>query len=628
MPRPRPTSFTNKPPECVQRLAQEWLRRRERGQTPDFVDTLGDGARVEVTRVAAAWTRRLVRRGGACCGDCLDKVAQHYPYEKCIRDGLADGLTKTEAAYRCRWIACCRSKRENRFKETGYCKDFDCSDKPKWSGKKAADGRMTRLGNVVSAGESKSRCMEAGCGKAPEMECIWADGRGRAWFCKRHFDAWSKEDTDGGLPKAIVKQRKVPHGVVGERYGEYPATKKAKATGRKCGDGESVGLFIPLPRRLAEKFPSLGDEDGSPSHVTFLYIGDIKDCREQAKLVDSLRECCRKWWPRCRATLGDLSYFDHEDKNRRVPHVTVEFDKDLSGFKHRMKQELHEAGFEVQDRFPEYNPHVTLAYLEGLDGEWDGDVPRGSWDFDEMEIWGLPDLHKVPLGPSVHKVASSWRARCSHRRVAARHIVRKIAGWWAVTRGNPGINPPPVDKGGLMNALPGTDPGEARYNGDGPADIMDGAIDQIDLEYLMAWGRPATKMELDAVWEFCTGPIEEDGSIDGRPQNQWFLEMAAWLGKKPSEITFYQGDTDVLESLKALWKEGDGPAHLEPYRRQMLRAVEENADFRGEDETRDLAESLESRLQVIRDEQFRGRDGLGGPVPEVVIRTEPGRGPR
>lgn len=65
------------------------------------------------------------------------RMGQHYPYQECVADGKKEGLSEKEAEYRCRYIACCVSKQQNKFKETGYCKSFDCSKKPKWSDKKA-----------------------------------------------------------------------------------------------------------------------------------------------------------------------------------------------------------------------------------------------------------------------------------------------------------------------------------------------------------------------------------------------------------------------------------------------------------------------------------------------------------
>jgi len=598
-----PDNFTKEtPPEPVRQLAEAWLRARLRGAEPDFLD-VADGAVIGVYRLPCG----LVRR----------------------------------------------------------------------------------------ASHSFSRCMAKGCQKPPEVECLWAEGRGRAWHCQKHHDAWVKEDGPDG--RDIIKQQKIPDGVVGEKYGEYPAKKTAgdgdefkkgdrivygplvppgprylpgivvkpqapssldnpvtirvkgegtfetdpdsvtplsrwkrnpdlgktaKATGKKTGVGEHVGLFIPLPKDLAKKFPSLGEDDPSPSHVTFLYIGDCKGKRDQKVLVDTLRDACRRWWPGAKATLGGLEYFTHEDKDRRVPHVSVDFDKDLSGFKHRIRQELEENGVEVEDSWPDFKPHVTLGYLPGTDSEWKGKVPKGSWSFDEMEVWGLPKVHKLKLGPSIYKISDTWLRGRLHRYVAARYLVRKIAGWWAIRPGSPGINCPPVDKGGLMNAIPGTDPPDARYNGDGPADIMDAALADVDMEYLMEWGRPATKQELQAVFDFCTGALREDGSRDyGKHEhvNQWFVEFAEWLGKRPNEIRFFQGDSDIVDALRQNW-DGTGES-LDAYKKEILDLVDKTKKFEGGLEAKDLAERLKARTQVIHDETFRGEDCLeGGEDPEIVIK--------
>jgi tRNA nucleotidyltransferase/poly(A) polymerase/2'-5' RNA ligase len=548
--------------------------------------------------------------------------------------------------------------------------------------------------------------MESGCKKAPEMECIWADGRGRAWFCKKHFDVWSQEDTEDGMPKDIVKQRKVPDGVVGEKYGEYPQKKEArtktakanfavisgklpnqwptgpvrvvdrdeaiehqrqggvviagfgtkdeadtyakevetaeidvhhpdgsvaysgslmgfsevapkmgmrfvdigrtfsllrdpsaqlgrgpnalkaqrkppkgqeqadssdsgddtakweaflseryeggkkqvpntnpktrdrypevafstllktdprfrkkiqeefarwraggktaKATGRKTGDGHGVGLFIPLPKVLAKKFPGLGENDDSPSHVTFLYIGDFQgDETEQEHLVDALRGICKRWWPGAKATLGPVDYFVHEDKDRVVPHVTVDFDKDLSGFRHRVKQDLLEAGFPVDDKFPEYKPHVTLAYLPGLDNKWKGSVPKGSWKFDQMEVWGLPKVHKIHLGPSINKVSDRW---LDQRLVRA---AVKVAGWWAEEE-------------------------EDVLTGDDPADHAGQWLDELDLIYRTSLGRPASPEEITATFDFVFRPVETGDLV----LNEWFDGFVEWLGLPATEISW------------------------------------------------------------------------------------------
>ncbi len=172
---------------------------------------------------------------------------------------------------------------------------------------------------------------------------------------------------------------------------------QAKGSGRKCGDGSSVGLFIPLPVHLAKKFPTLIPDDSSPSHVTLLYIGEVKEAKRQAALIDVLRQMCgRFYWTSAEARLGDIDHFDHG--HRIVPHLRVEFSKDFSSFRRLLKQELEQAGFPVADSHVEYHPHVTLDYMDPED-EWKGPKPKGKWTFDQIEVWGLPDqVPKIQLG--------------------------------------------------------------------------------------------------------------------------------------------------------------------------------------------------------------------------------------
>lgn len=53
------------------------------------------------------------------------------------------------------------------------------------------------------------------------------------------------------------------------------------------------------------------------------------------------------------------------------------------------------------------------------------------------------------------------------------------------------------------NALPGTDDPNMLYNGDGPADVMEPALDKIAYLYKEAWGRYPSRGELLGVFNFC-----------------------------------------------------------------------------------------------------------------------------
>lgn len=167
--------------------------------------------------------------------------------------------------------------------------------------------------------------------------------------------------------------------------------------GEHAKDGSSVGLFMRLPHALASKFPHLGDEDPSPPHVTFLILGDLRSYgigRALAVVEDSLKH----WWPKTKATLGPVDYFPQPDQNRKVAYTSVAFDKDLAGLRERVKHDLKTNGFNVEDKFPNYTPHVTLAYMDGLDSSWEGPVPTGTWNVTEVEVWGLPSSRRIVLG--------------------------------------------------------------------------------------------------------------------------------------------------------------------------------------------------------------------------------------
>jgi hypothetical protein len=68
----------------------------------------------------------------------------------------------------------------------------------------------------------------------------------------------------------------------------------------------------------------------------------------------------------------------------------------------------------------------------------------------------------------------------------------KTAGWWEIK-----------DTGGHINWDKAKDSGQKLYNGDHPADLMDEVLEQISKVYKEAWGRPATPIELEAVFNFC-----------------------------------------------------------------------------------------------------------------------------
>lgn len=182
--------------------------------------------------------------------------------------------------------------------------------------------------------------------------------------------------------------------------------------GKKTGDRTGVGFFIPLSKDLGKQFPDLGDEDRSDPHTTFLYVGEVPKDREDEFIEISQNVVSEMWGP-VQGHLYGPDYFLHPAKDRRVAVMRVRFDRDLAGLRWKLRDALVGAGFQVDDSFPLiYQPHVTLGYLSGLAAEYDGEIPKGDWSFDSIEVWGLPKVHEVLFDKvqMVGRVASRWSA--------------------------------------------------------------------------------------------------------------------------------------------------------------------------------------------------------------------------
>jgi len=166
----------------------------------------------------------------------------------------------------------------------------------------------------------------------------------------------------------------------------------------QTGDGTEVWTGFRLPPEVAEGFSPLGDEDRSPPHVTLLYLGRV-DLDRQDEVLDIIHSAVASWGRPTRAYHTGIDYFEQPFRDGRCAINRVRFDDDLSDLRHRLREALLDAGHGVEDGFPlVYQPHTTVAYLDGPEATWDAPVPGGEWVVTELEVWGLPKVHKIPLG--------------------------------------------------------------------------------------------------------------------------------------------------------------------------------------------------------------------------------------
>lgn len=159
---------------------------------------------------------------------------------------------------------------------------------------------------------------------------------------------------------------------------------------------ESVGLFLPLPERLARQYPPEGreGEDSSPVHVTFVYIGDVEDERLD-ELEGVLRRVLQAVPPLDLKLLPPRTF--ESDSGQTILHSPVH----CPGMKEAhdaLKGALERRGFNVE-AYPDFKPHVTIEYIDhGERSKLQHIEPTGRWRADSVGFWVGDDRKDLPLG--------------------------------------------------------------------------------------------------------------------------------------------------------------------------------------------------------------------------------------
>jgi 2'-5' RNA ligase len=168
-------------------------------------------------------------------------------------------------------------------------------------------------------------------------------------------------------------------------------------TQRDHKPGESVGIFATIPEELANQFPSAGrlDHDSSPPHVTILYCGDLPLLFEE-KMVEVVRKVCEQVKP-FEVSFKRPDFFINAE-NEKIIHSPVK-SKKLHDFNSVLKSSLLLNQVPVENKFPEYKPHVTIGYLkENEEDIYSSIVPVGKWTIDSVWIWGGREPYLIYLG--------------------------------------------------------------------------------------------------------------------------------------------------------------------------------------------------------------------------------------
>ena len=216
-------------------------------------------------------------------------------------------------------------------------------------------------------------------------------------------------------------------------------------------------------------------------------------------------------------------------------------------------RQLSKADTSRVERLREMTP--SNGYAEdgriGIIGEWpEGVMQVVEWDL-ESEQWECCDGGDGPqVFLTVQGVKDGLVEKHGDRLFEKGGEVGlgKTAGWWAIDPDTGRSVPPPVDKGGLQNAIPRVDPDQARYLGDEPLDLRIDFVERIDQVYRRTWNRPVTKEELTALFEVPTWVAPSSRSW---PCNQWVDAATDHMGV-PDSVILSLSENSIVDA-RALW---------------------------------------------------------------------------
>ena len=183
-----------------------------------------------------------------------------------------------------------------------------------------------------------------------------------------------------------------------------------------------IGFRVPHETaRLLSEIDVPGDKDSTDHfHVTIIHLGDEVPIETLGKAFVATFKVSSKTAPFTVST-SRISCFPQKNspksaRDDKVPVICRIESDPLHMLQQNLKESLNAAGVPFEDKFPEYKPHVTLAWnATAID---DKRIPTVEWGAHELVLWGGDegDRRVVITFPFSHKTAAL------SKRVGARYV--------------------------------------------------------------------------------------------------------------------------------------------------------------------------------------------------------------
>ncbi len=155
-----------------------------------------------------------------------------------------------------------------------------------------------------------------------------------------------------------------------------------------------LGLRVPqeTARILAEVDIGKWGEKEPPSsfHITMAYMGREVPIETIAQMIPAIFPVVAKTSPFTVSTSHVTTFPPHPEDG--VPIIARVDSEPLHAFRAAVCQAMDAAGVDFSKKFPDYKPHVTLAYakdaLVHYDNAFDIHIPTIEWAAHELVLWG------------------------------------------------------------------------------------------------------------------------------------------------------------------------------------------------------------------------------------------------
>lgn len=149
-----------------------------------------------------------------------------------------------------------------------------------------------------------------------------------------------------------------------------------------------AALMFQVPQetaRILHEIQVPGTPEKHEPHITVMYLGKDVPIERISKMLSVIFDVTSTTSPFTVAT-SKIGTFPPGDDG--VPIIARVSSPALHEFRGRLAQAFDDNDLEYDKKFPDYKPHVTLAFDENKDSKVDMEIPEVAWGAHEMVLWG------------------------------------------------------------------------------------------------------------------------------------------------------------------------------------------------------------------------------------------------